>query len=245
MAFSMFQTISNKIRQQVKDAYGAIAHPFDQTRKESWPEFEGFSTFIRHHSKVLDLGCGNGRLYSFLKTLDIDYLGVDNSSALLERARANFPEASFQLGDMVHLELPDRCFDTVLSIASFHHIPSRRLRLQCLHEIHRVLKDDGILILTSWNLFQWKYLSRWVASIASFIFHFGFKYAWNDLWIPWSGFTLKRYYHAFLPRELLSHFSPSEWVVEDFYFSRKGSRVKFWKSFNLCLIARKRTKIAD
>ena len=235
----MRKKTSDQIRHGVVDSYGAIAGEFDQTRVRQWPEFEGFSTYVLSGDKILDLGCGNGRLFEILKPKKIDYLGVDNNSALIDKAKSRFPDAEFQLGDMVDLELPDRCFDVVFSVAVFHHIPGPALRTKSIRQIRRVLKDRGILILTAWNLFQWRFAWAWALSLLSFIVHFGFKCSWNDLWVSWGNFPLKRYYHAFLPNELLRYFPKDEWVIEDFYFTRKGSQVKFWQSYNLCLIARK------
>ncbi len=235
----MRKKTADQIRQGVVESYGAIAGEFDQTRVRPWPEFESFSRYIRSGDKVLDLGCGNGRLFEVLKAKSVDYLGVDNNSALIEKAKRRFPEAEFQLCDMVDLELPDRCFDVVFSVAAFHHIPGKALRAKSVRQIHRVLKDRGVLVLTVWNLFQWRYAKAWAQSLLSFLLHLGFQCAWNDLWIAWGNFPLKRYYHAFLPNELLRHFPKTEWTIEDFYFTRKGSRVKFWQSFNLCLVVRK------
>ncbi len=228
-----------KIRGQVRKTYDVIASEFDQTRKTQWLEFQHFLEYVENNVKVLDLGCGNGRLYDSLKDKKIDYLGVDNNSVLLEKARQNFPDATFQLGDMVDLNLPDKSFDVVFCIASFHHIPGRKLRYRAVSEIHRVLKADGILVLTAWNLFQWKYLPALLRSVFSFVLHLGLKYAWNDLWIRWGNHPVKRYYHAFLPSELLRYFKNKKWKIEESYFVRKGTQVKFWRSFNLCLIARK------
>jgi tRNA (uracil-5-)-methyltransferase TRM9 len=241
----MHERTADQIRQQVKEAYDEVSIRFDHSRTTDWPEFKGFAPYFRQGDKVLDLGCGNGRLSETLKPYRVDYVGLDNNSVLIDRARARFPEADFLVGDMVSLDLPDRCFDKVFAIAVFHHIPGRALRHKSLSEIHRVLKDDGVLILTVWNMFQWMHLRAWVAAISSSLFHLGAQYEWNDLWIPWRGFTLKRYYHAFLPQELLGYFRNGEWKIEDFYFTRKGSRVKFSRSFNLCLIARKNHGKAD
>ena len=221
----MRKKTAEQIRQGVVESYDAIAGEFDQTRVRPWPEFGSFSSYIHRGDKIL-------------KAKQVDYLGVDNNSALIEKARLRFPEAEFQLCDMVDLELPDQCFDAVFSVAAFHHIPGPALRAKAVRQIRCVLKDRGVLILTVWNLFQWRYAWAWTQSFLSFILHFGFKCAWNDLWIAWGNFPLKRYYHAFLPSELLRYFPESEWVIEDFYFTRKGSRVKFGQSFNLCLIAR-------
>jgi len=238
----MRKKLIDKIRDNVKMAYEAISSEFDQTRKTKWPEFEHFLEYVGNGAKVLDLGCGNGRLYDSLKSKKVDYTGMDLSSALIDRARANFPAARFKMGDMVNLDLPDENFDIVFSIASFHHLPGRKLREKAVEEINRVLKPNGILILTVWNLFQWKYMVHIIKSAISFLFHLGLKYAWNDLWVKWGDCPLKRYYHAFLPAELVGYFKGGNWKTEEFYFTKKGTRVKFMRSYNLCLIIRKTKK---
>lgn len=229
----------DKIKGDLKKAYDAIAEEFNQSRKNQWPEFENFKKYIKNNSKVLDLGCGNGRLLDTLGDKKIDYIGIDTSSSIIEKAQANRPDAKFQLGDMANLDFPNKNFDIVFSIASFHHIPDKKLRQDVIIDINRVLRTDGLLILMVWNLFQWKYIKAFIGSIFSFIIHLGLKYSWNDLWIKWGDYPIKRYYHAFLPSELLNLFKNNKWGVEEFYFVKKGTRVKFWQSFNICLIARK------
>ncbi|MFH0820590.1 MAG: WecB/TagA/CpsF family glycosyltransferase, partial [Candidatus Peregrinibacteria bacterium] len=49
-------------------------------------------------------------------------------------------------------------------------------------------------------------------------------------------------YHAFLPSELRRYFGDESWDIEEFYFTRKGERVGFWRSFNLVVIARKNSR---
>ena len=237
--FLMQQNMTSKIRQKVKDSYSAIAHEFDQTRKIPWKEFNNFLPYIKDGAKVLDLGCGNGRLYEFLKQKNVDYLGVDNNSELLEKAKQNFPETSFQLGDMVDIGVDEKTFDNLFCIAAFHHLPGRKLRNQAVNNMHSVLKDDGVLILTTWNLFQTKYWKEWIHSIFLFVISFGFKNSWNDLWIKWGKYPIKRYYHSFFMKELLKYFPKNKWEMVDFYFTHKGNRVSFWRSYNLCLILKK------
>jgi len=48
--------------------------------------------YIEPGQKVLDLGCGNGRLLNALKDKKIDYIGVDNSEKLLLEAQTLYPE---------------------------------------------------------------------------------------------------------------------------------------------------------
>ncbi|MBU0577473.1 methyltransferase domain-containing protein [Patescibacteria group bacterium] len=235
----MRKKLINQIKEKVKTSYSAIAHEFDATRKAPWQEFNHFLAYTKHGGNTLDLGCGNGRLYEFLKQKKVNYLGVDHNSHLLEKAKENFPEARFQLEDMMDANLPEGAFDNIFCIAAFHHVPDKKMRKKVANDIYRTLKTDGILILTVWNLFQFKYLKAILRAIGSCVLHLGLKTAWNDLWIKWGNYPMKRYYHAFLPKELLSYFASDKWKIEEFYFTRKGNRVSFLRSFNLVLIARK------
>jgi SAM-dependent methyltransferase len=239
MSNYMLQKTAHQIKGQLKQSYSAIAQEFDQTRKAPWEEFNHFLAYTKHGGTVLDLGCGNGRLYEFLKPKKVQYLGVDHNSHLLDKARESYPEAIFELADMTDVNLPEKAFDNVFCIAAFHHIPGRKMRKQVAESIHRSLKPDGVLILTVWNLFQLKYLKELFKAILICVLYFGIKTAWNDLMIKWGNFPVKRYYHAFLPKELLRFFPPDNWKIEEFYFTRKGNRVSFLRSFNLVLIARK------
>lgn len=228
----MVTKYSKKIAAQVNESYSQFAEEFDRTRKQQWPEFEHFLAYTRKGSTVLDLGCGNGRLFEFLKPKQLNYLGIDHNSHLLDLAKKNFPEARFQLDDMMDLHLEEEAFDNIFCIAAFHHVPTKSMRKKVLADLHLALREDGILILTAWNLFQWKYLGAFLKSV--------FRGAWNDVFIRWADYPQKRYYHAFLPAEIKALLSHSKWHIEEFYFTKKGKRVSFLRSFNLVVIARRK-----
>ncbi len=105
---------------------------------------------------MLDLACGNARLYqAFVEkgtVKDIEYVGVDFSEALLELARARFPDIDVRLGEMTRIPCPDESFDIVFCLAAFHHLSADKERVQTLREIRRVLKPRGMLVMTNWNL---------------------------------------------------------------------------------------------
>lgn len=235
----MKEKYTTKITDQVKASYSAIASEFDRTRQTQWPEFEHFLAYTKKHAKVLDVGCGTGRLYDFLKPKEVSYLGIDHNSHLLDLARKNFPEGHFQLDDLMSLDLKEEAFDNIFCIAAFHHIPTAAMRKKVLVDLHKALKPDGIFILTVWNLFQFKYLTCVLKSFLKSIFTIGLKGAWNDLWIQWGNYPLKRYYHAFLPGGFKRLFDGEKWTIEEFYFTRKGKRVSWSRSFNLVMIVRK------
>ena len=70
--------------------YEAAGAEFSATRRRGWPGWKRVATQLpaREPLRVLDLGCGNGRLIDALResgVSQLDYLGLDASDALLRR----------------------------------------------------------------------------------------------------------------------------------------------------------------
>jgi cyclopropane fatty-acyl-phospholipid synthase-like methyltransferase len=49
-----------------KKSYNMAAENFSETRQNAWPEFELLKPYINEGESLLDIGCGNGRLWQFL-----------------------------------------------------------------------------------------------------------------------------------------------------------------------------------
>jgi ubiquinone/menaquinone biosynthesis C-methylase UbiE len=106
--------------------------------------------FVDSGDKILDLGCGNGRLFDVLKDKDVEYIGIDNSPKLLAEARELHAEDQYRFieADALNLPFKDNEFDKIISIAVLQHIPSYNYRVLFLKECLRTLKKGGKLILT-------------------------------------------------------------------------------------------------
>jgi ubiquinone/menaquinone biosynthesis C-methylase UbiE len=95
--------------------------------------------------RALDAACGTGRLSRLLADRGHDVTGVDLSAAMLERARANVPEATFRTGSLQQLPFADGSFDVVCCGLALTHVP---LLEPAIAELSRVLVEGGRLLLS-------------------------------------------------------------------------------------------------
>lgn len=99
---------------------------------------------------VLDIGCGRGEWLELLKELQIQAMGVDINSAMIELC-TNRNLAAVQ-GDAIHYltAQPAESYNMITGFQIVEHIDSDHL-LQVLKETKRVLKPDGIAIFETPN----------------------------------------------------------------------------------------------
>ncbi|MDD5043260.1 MAG: class I SAM-dependent methyltransferase [Patescibacteria group bacterium] len=236
----MKEEIAQKLLKKVKESYNIISGDFSATRGYIWPDLEIFGKYIKAGDKVLDLGCGNGRLYDFLKNKSINYFGVDNSEALINEAKKKYPEIAdkFQVGDALDLNFPDNHFDAVMMVAVLNHLPSKELRLQVLNNVKRVLKPDGYLLMTNWNLYQKKYRPLIIKySLLKLIGKSPLDF--GDCLVPFGQEKVKRYYHSFTKKEIQKLAVLSGLTILENYYSLKGTKGHWFTGKNLVSILQK------
>ena len=214
--------------------YNRIALHFTRSRGFVW-DIAGLDKYVVPGERVLDLGCGNGRLYKIFKDKKTDYVGVDNSSELIKIAQENYPHLNFQVADALELPFPDNHFDKVYSIRALHCFPSEEFRAQFFTEAGRVLKPGGTLILTVWNVWGCQdrtNLFRLIKSTFSKIIGAS-RLDFGDTFVPWENKTL-RYYHFFTKKELRNLTEKSGFEVVKIWTTGKE-----WKYSDIYIVARK------
>ena len=202
----MDKTTKQDLLDIVKNNYEQSAVDFSASRQRLfWPELQKLATQVKAGDRVLDLGCGQGRLLEVLKSQSIYYLGLDQSAALISIAQANYPAFNFQALDLGSIdELPETDFNYIFCVAVLHHIPGVVDRTAILEKLASKLAPKGRIIISVWNLWSRK-------KFLKLIFKFWLqrlggrnKMDAGDIVFPWGGRAGVglRYYHAFTMREL-------------------------------------------
>lgn len=94
--------------------------------------------------KVLDAGCGEGHLLSKLSAYIQGY-GIDFDERFIRAARKRCPYANFKKEDITNMKFRDNVFDVVVCTEVIEHIENPE---KAIEEMKRVLKPDGILIIS-------------------------------------------------------------------------------------------------
>ena len=113
--------------------YGQCANRKDAAQRVGWRghwdqelRFEALLEVVPPEERsftLLDVGCGLGELYGYLRRVgldDVDYLGIDILPEMVAGARVRHPEGRFELLDLLSPEVPSDSFDYVLCSGSLN-----------------------------------------------------------------------------------------------------------------------------
>lgn len=215
----------------MQDFYNQAGVHFSRTRQKkygggssNWVVTDQYLSRLKAGQKVLDLGCGNGKLVTGLPK-GVIYTGTDFSETLLGEARSLHPEHEFRYGDVLDpkdWEALGR-YEAIFCVAVLHHIPKRENQVYVLTEIKKHLKPGGFLFLTVWNLWQERFLQYHLET------HVEIPY--NKKW--------KRYCVAYeLPEMMRLGTEASLEIEEIFYADRAGNKADIQNGENLVVVAR-------
>jgi len=99
---------------------------------------------------IIDSSCGSGFGSNMLSQKAKKVVGIDNSWDAIRYCRERYkkPNLSFLQMDCKRLSLPDSTFDAVVSFETLEHLQGADVFLQ---ELSRVLKKDGMIIMSTPN----------------------------------------------------------------------------------------------
>lgn len=137
----------------VRDAYDTVAEDYAALIPDTRPEaaldlamVDAFVAAVRPGGRVLDAGCGAGRMSRYLADRSVAVEGVDLSPGMVAMARRDHPDLRFDVGSISDLPYDDGSFDGVLLWYSTIHTP-RDGQQRLYDEAARVLRAGGHLLV--------------------------------------------------------------------------------------------------
>jgi len=175
--------------------------------------------FRRHKVKnILDLGCGMGRPSVHLAKSGFEVIGVDVSKSALKVANAwvhkeKLANVALINVTMTNLPFRDGCFDAVVSVSVIIHALKRNIE-KTVAEIHRVLREKGLLLTNLTSIMDLRYGK-------------GEKVEENTFKImeTFEGARFTELHHFFTKEEALEMFSR----FADLKVTRLKERLHYWK----------------
>lgn len=135
-------------------SFDRAAGYYDDTRRLLAPiEQHGIPAIqqlIGANGRVLEAGCGTGRISIPLIERGVDLVGCDLSAPMLNRFQEKFPAPRILRADASLLPFPSAQFDAVLTVHVLHLIPNWR---DVLREFKRVLVPGGLYLnVRTWDM---------------------------------------------------------------------------------------------
>ena len=131
-----------------KNFWDRNAGRYDRFMRKDRAAYDEMYAMIRplvRHKIVLELATGTGVIAKHIVNAAAHIEATDASAEMIAEAKRDNRSAKlhFSVQDMFRLPYAEESFDVVIVSNALHIVPQPEKALQ---EIHRVLKDDGVLI---------------------------------------------------------------------------------------------------
>lgn len=156
----MIHSATNKIEEQT-DPYTTTAELYDHVGPyRTRGDVEFYVNIAKEvGGRVLEIGCGTGRILIPTAEAGIDITGLDASRAMLGVLESNLASQPKQVQDRVHLEQGDmRNFDLdeqfdliTIPFRPFQHLLTVEDQLACLASVRRHMKPHGKFVFDVFN----------------------------------------------------------------------------------------------
>ena len=138
---------------------------------------------------ICDMGCGPGQTARYLHRQGVDTLGVDLSPRMIAEAQRLNPEIHFHQGNMLALPDADNSWGGIAAFYCIIHIPREQI-VNALREMKRVLKPNGVLLITFHMGDEIEHLDTWWEKPVNLDFAF-YQPAEMENWLKDAGYELE------------------------------------------------------
>jgi SAM-dependent methyltransferase len=98
--------------------------------------------------KVLEAGCGAGRLMLHYMAEGKDMEGIENSQVAVDSLKRSYPDMKVRQGDICALPYADGAFDGLLAFGLYHNLEDQAQIEAAFRESARVLRAGGKIVLS-------------------------------------------------------------------------------------------------
>ena len=93
--------------------------------------------------KILEAGCGAGRILRYYHDRGYDIVGIDFIDVAIRKLKEIDPSLQAEVGDITNLKIADQSFKYVLAFGLYHNLQDGLDK--AILETHRVLEKDGLV----------------------------------------------------------------------------------------------------
>lgn len=174
---------------------------------------EKANSYLNQKGKILDLGCGDGRIAKILFNRKVDY-GLDISQKALDSAEEKNIYKSLISAKAENIPLKDNSIDLVFSNCTIEHIKNLET---VLGEVKRVLKKNGGFIFTVPSDFYTEYNIFNKIEIVPICKLYG-----------WLRNKKLNHYHVYSLDKWKNILKKYNFKIEDYYFYHDLKTIYFW-----------------
>lgn len=221
-----FRAGYKKYYKDLAKVYDDISHTYMRNKAAAKFFFPVVSK--REKIQIVDLGIGTGLLWKLLSEMglkDVKVEGIDLTPNMIHKAKGkNLSFLNTQIIDGEKIPIPDGSFDLAVSTFCLRHFPKIEKPLE---EIHRVLKDDGVLFVSDYLIKHFKP----VAEVALELFHEELnEYSIFDTSAEVNSFLLNNDYEL-IPSFYRGGFSLIRYEEKEIPFARTYEEFAYFMSF--------------
>lgn len=114
-------------------------------------EVRTVDAMVQRNSRILDAGCGPGRVGGRLHALGHTVVGIDVDPGLIAAAEEDYPGPTWVTGDLAEMDLPaqgvEANFDVIVSAGNVMGFLAPSTRVEVLRRFATHLADDGRAII--------------------------------------------------------------------------------------------------
>ena len=196
-----------------EETWDLIAESFDNTRRTPWIQTVEFINNLNSSDIVADIGCGNGRHLGLIVEKCKIAIGIDISKNLLKIIENKIDRKKQKTilihGNNVFLPLKDNFLDAAIYIAALHNIKGRKNRIDSLKELYRILKKDGIAMISVWSREQERF-----KDILNNTDKNDFKKGDISLYWRQNNLNVPRFYHLYTKDEFIEDIKKSKLKIK-------------------------------